>query len=286
MILAAGALGTLRLLFRCRDVTRSLPALSPRLGDLVRTNSEALLGGVSRPLEPDYSTGIAITSFFQPDDVTAVEPVRYPAGSSLMRLLSGPLIERGSIPSRLLQSLLDVARRPGDFFRTHFLPGWAERTTILLVMQATDTRLRFRLGRSVFTLFRRGLVSGPDPDSPRPGRIEVAHRLVRTFAAKTDGIPLGSVNEGLLDIPMTAHILGGCPFGRDAAGGVVGPDCQVHGYPGLYVVDGSVMPANPGVNPSLTIAAMAEYAMSLIPPREGAVPRPDPLEPAEAGQHR
>jgi len=278
VILAAGALGTLRLLLRCRDLTGSLPRLSPRLGDLVRTNSEALLGSVSRPLDRDYSTGIAITSFFQPDEATAVEPVRYPAGSSLMRLLSGPLLEHGSIPSRLLQSVLDIVRRPVDFLRTHFLPRWAERTTILLVMQTTDTRLRFRLGRSVFTLFRRGLVSAPDPHSPRPGRIEVAHRLVRAFAARTDGIPLGSINEGLLDIPMTAHILGGCPIGRDATEGVVGLDCEVHGYPGLYVVDGSIVPANPGVNPSLTITALAEYAMSLVPPKQGQAPRRDPLE--------
>jgi len=195
-----------------------------------------------------------------------------------MRLLSGPLLEHGSIPSRLLQSVLDIVRRPVDFLRTHFLPRWAERTTILLVMQTTDTRLRFRLGRSVFTLFRRGLVSAPDPHSPRPGRIEVAHRLVRAFAARTDGIPLGSINEGLLDIPMTAHILGGCPIGRDATEGVVGLDCEVHGYPGLYVVDGSIVPANPGVNPSLTITALAEYAMSLVPPKQGQAPRRDPLE--------
>ncbi len=286
VILAAGTLGTLRLLFRCREVTRSLPALSPRLGDLVRTNSEALLGSVSRPLEPDYSTGIAITSFFQPDEATAVEPVRYPAGSSLMRLLSGPLITRGSIPARLLQSLLDIVRRPADFLRTHFLPRWAERTTILLVMQTTDTRLRFRLGRSLFTLFRRGLVSAPDPDSPRPGRIEVAHRLARAFASRTDGIALGSINEGLLDIPMTAHILGGCPIGPTATEGVVGLDCQVHGYPGLFVVDGSIMPANPGVNPSLTIAALAEYAMSLVPVKPGAALRPDPLGSSEAATNR
>jgi cholesterol oxidase len=277
VVVAAGTLGTLRLLLRCRDVTRSLPALSPRLGHGVRTNSEALLGSVSRDSSVDYSQGIAITSIFQPDEATSVEPVRYPAGSSLMRFLSGPAVTGGGFFVRLAKSLIEILRRPGDFFRTHLLPRWAQRTTIVLVMQTVDSRLRFRLGRSWFTLFRRGLVSEPDPGSPRPGRIELAHRVNRAFAEQTNGIPLGSINEGLLDIPMTAHILGGCPFGRSGEDGVVDLNCQVHGYPGLYVVDGSIVPANPGVNPSLTIAAMAEYAMIGVPAKPGAEVRRDPL---------
>jgi cholesterol oxidase len=284
VIAAAGALGTLRLLFRCRDVTRSLPDLSPRLGDEVRTNNEALLGSVSRGTGVDYSTGIAITSIFEPDGVTSVEPVRYPAGSSLMRYLSGPMVDSGSIPARVLKSVADILRRPVDFLRTHVLPRWAQRTTIILVMQTVDNRLRIRPGRSIFTLFQRGLVSSPDPASPVPGKIPVAHRFTAEFARRTNGVPLGSINEGLFDIPMTAHILGGCPFGRSAEEGVVGLDCQVHGYPGLFVVDGSIVPANPGVNPSLTITALAEHAMSQVPVRSGAVPRPDPLVGLPAGR--
>lgn len=182
-----------------------------------------------------------------------------------MRLLGGPMIESGNLPIRLLKSVADIARHPGDFLRTHILPGWAERTTIILVMQWEDNRIRLRPGRSVFTGFRRDLVSAPDEEATIPTRIEVGHRITRDFAARTNGIPLGSVNEGLFDIPITAHILGGVPFGGNAAEGVIGPDCQVHGYPGLYVVDGSIMPGNPGVNPSLTITALAEYAMSLVP---------------------
>jgi cholesterol oxidase len=273
VIVSAGTLGTLRLLFRCRDVTGSLPDISPRLGDMVRTNSEALLGSVSRPLGTDYSKGIAITSIFQPDPITSVEPVRYPAGSSLMRFMSGPLIESGNLPMRLLKSLFDIVSRPVDFLRTHVLPGWAQRTTIILVMQTEDNRIRLRPGRSIFTLFRRGLVSAPDPAYPVPGKIAVAHEVTTRFADLTDGVPLGSINEGLFDIPMTAHILGGCPFGEDAREGVIDLACQVHGYPGLHVVDGSIVPANPGVNPSLTITALAEYAMSRIPPRPGAPAR-------------
>lgn len=265
VIVSAGTLGTLRLLFRCRGVTRSLPAISHALGKMVRTNNEALLGSVARTAETDYSQGIAITSIFSADPVTTIEPVRYPAGSSAMRLLGGPMIESGGLLSRLGQSLLDLARRPGDFLRTHVLPGWAERTTILLAMQWEDNRIRLRQGRSIFTGFRQDLVSEPDPDATIPAKLSIGHEVTRTFAARSNGIPMGSVNEGLFNIPLTAHILGGCPIGADAEEGVIGADCQVHGYPGLYVVDGSIMPANPGVNPSLTITALAEYAMSQVP---------------------
>jgi cholesterol oxidase len=276
VVLAAGALGTLRLLFRCRDVTRSLPQVSARLGELVRTNNESLLGVSARRVGVDYSKGVAITSIFSADEVTAVEPVRYPSGSDLMRFLAGPIIESGSFAARLAKSFLGLARRPGDFLTTHVLPGWARRSTILLVMQTEDSHLRLKLGRGLLTLGRRGLVSEPDETAAVPGKLEIGHRVTQRFAAKTNGIPASTINESLLNVPMTAHILGGCPFGRDDREGVIGLDTQVHNYPGLYVVDGSIVPANPGVNPSLTITALAEYAMSLVPAAVGAAPR-EPL---------
>jgi len=277
VVLAAGTLGTLSLLLHCRDVSRSLPNLSRRLGELVRTNSESLLGVSARSLQVNYSKGLAITSIFHPDGVTAVEPVRYPAGSSLIRLLSGPLMnESDSIPVRMLKTVGRTLLRPLDFLITHLLPGWARRTTILLVMQTEDNRMRIRLGRSAFTLWRRRLVTQPDSSNPVPTMLAVGHQITRRFADRISGIPAGSINEGLFKIPVTAHILGGCPFGRSAEEGVIDLDCQVHGYPGLYVVDGSIMPGNPGVNPSLTISALAEYAMSRVaekrpgdPPRSG-----------------
>jgi len=271
VIFSGGSLGTLGLLFHCRDISGSLEKLSPRLGDLVRTNSESLLGATSREPATDYSEGVAITSIFHADPVTAIEPVRYPAGSSMMRLLSAPLIESGhSILSRILKTLGIILSHPVDFLRTHVLPGWAQRSTILLVMQTEDNYVRMRLGRSLSTLFRKRLVSTPDLEHSLPSKIDAGHHVTRRFAEKINGIPAGSVNEGLLNIPITAHILGGCPMGRDDQEGVVGLDCQVHNYPGLYVVDGSIMPGNPGVNPSLTIAALAEYAMSHIPPKAGS----------------
>ena len=267
VIVAAGALGTMELLLRCRDVTRSLPRLSPRVGDIVRTNSEALLGVVSRRSEPDYSKGIAITSIVHLDSVTTAEPVRYPAGSSSMRFLAGPMITSGGFLSRVARSLFDVARRPLDFLRTHVLPGWAERSTILLVMQTADTKLRVKLGRGPLTLFRRGLVTEPVAGGGSVASPEIGHRVAREFARRVDGIALGSVNESLFGVPMTAHILGGVPFGATDQEGVIDTDCRVHNYPGLYVIDGSILPGNPGVNPSLTITAMAEQAMSRVPER-------------------
>ena len=278
VVVAAGTLGTLRLLFRCRDITCALPALSRRLGDYVRTNSESLLGVVSRDQKTNYADGVAITSIFHADAITTIEPVRYPVGSDLMRFLSGPLITTGSLSKRLLVSAADIFKRPLDFLRTHILPGWARRTTILLVMQTEDNRIKMRLGRHLVTLFRRGLVSQSEPDQTIPTNIPIGHRVTRLFAEKINGIASGTVNEALFNIPMTAHILGGCPFGRDAAAGVIDLDCQAHNYPGLYIVDGSIVPANPGVNPSLTITALAEYAMSRVPVKATA--------PASSSQNR
>jgi cholesterol oxidase len=270
VILSAGALGTIRLLLRCRDVARSLPDISPRLGELVRTNSETLLGVTNRSLETDYSKGLAITSVFHADEVTAIEPVRYPDGSSLLRLLAGPLIQPGgSIAGRILRTLAKILIHPIDTLKTYFLPGWARRSTILLVMQTEDNHIRLRLGRSFFTLLRLNLVSSAGEDKPIPRTIAAGHRVARDFARQTGGIPLSSMNESLFNIPTTAHILGGCPFGRDDREGVVNLDCHVHNYPGLYVVDGSIVPGNPGINPSLTITALAEYAMSRIPANAG-----------------
>jgi cholesterol oxidase len=232
---------------------------------MVRTNSEALLGVVSRNGKTNYSEGIAITSFFMADEVTAIEPVRYPAGSSLMRFLSGPLVESGGhVVTRFCKTVVQIFTRPRDFAKTHFLAGWARRTTIILVMQTEDNRIRLRLGRSIFTAWRKNLVSRPDTDHTIPSKIDIGHAVTRKFAARTNGIPAGSLNEGLLNIPMTAHILGGAPFGLSDQDGVIDLNCEIHNYPGLFIVDGPIVPIIP-VNPSLTITALAEYAMSRKP---------------------
>jgi cholesterol oxidase len=265
VILSAGSLGTLELLFRCREVTRSLILISPRLGDNVRTNSENILGVTNRNKHIDHSKGIAITSIFQADDVTRIEPVKYSDGSSFIRTLTAPLIV-GDHPifMRFLKTFAAVLRHPVDFLYAKFFSPWARRTTIFLVMQTEENLTHVRLGRSLFTFFRRGLVLRPDADHPIPRQIPIGNRIVQSFAEKTNGIAQAAFTDSLFNFPTTAHFMGGVPFGRDDKEGVIDLNCQIHNYPGLYVIDGSIMPANPGVNPSLTITALAEYAMSKI----------------------
>lgn len=269
VIFSAGVIGTLKLLLELRDTKASLPDLSPRLGQMVRTNSEALLGSVARNGDINYSQGVAISSIFNADAITRVEPTRYPDGSSLMRLLAAPLIDlETSVPRRMLQSLAWIARHPIDFLRSQILPGWAHNATIILVMQHADNRMRLSIGRSIYTFFKRGLMAEPEPGYEIHAQVKGSHELARDFAARTNGVAMGSLGENLLNLPTTAHILGGCPMGKNADEGVVDQDFQVHNYAGLYVIDGSIMPANPGVNPSLTITSLAEYAMSKVERKE------------------
>jgi cholesterol oxidase len=264
VIVSAGTIGTLELLFRCRDVTHSLPRLSPRLGDRARTNSENILGSSARGRDVDYSKGIAITSIASLDDVTRVEPVRYSDGSSFIRMLTAPLIDGGgSIPVRLLKTIWVILTHLRDHIYAKYLSRWARYTTILLVMQTEENLTKVRLGRSFFTFGRKGLVIRPEKEHSA-SELTLASRVTRAFAEKTNGIPATAFTDSLFNFPTTAHFMGGVPFGLDEQEGVIGLDYQVHNYPGLYVVDGSVMPANPGVNPSLTITALAEYAMSKI----------------------
>lgn len=273
VIVAAGVLGTVNLLLQCRDEAKTLPLLSQRLGWMVRSNSEALMGVTAREGEVDYSKGVAITSHFWLDEITSVEPVRYPRGSSLMRNLAVPLVSlRGGGWQRFGRFVVEGLKRPYDFLKTRFLPDWARDSTILLIMQTAESRMRLKRGRSVFTLFQRGLVSERDHSLPIPAVIDAGRSVVNRFADKINGIPQSTVNEVLLETPSTAHILGGCGIGADASRGVIDARHEVFHYPGLYVADGSVIPANLGVNPSLTITAMTERAMSLIPRADDAGP--------------
>jgi len=265
VIFSGGVMGTMKLLLNLRDVKKSLPKLSPRLGHMVRTNSEALLGSVARKSDINYSEGVSISSIYNHDEITRIEPVRYPNGSSLMRFITAPLIDTDvSVPMRLMKYFWWIFTHPIDFLKALVLPGWAHNVTILLVMQHADNRMRFRSGRSFFTLFRTGMVADEEPGYEIGAQVKGSHELTRDFAARTNGIPLGSIGENLLGLPTTAHILGGAPIGQNADEGVVNENFAVHNYEGLYIIDGSIMPANPGVNPSLTITALAEYAMKNV----------------------
>lgn len=269
VIFSAGVMGTMKLLLNLRDVKKSLPKLPGRLGTMVRTNSEGLLGSVARKSDINYSEGVSISSIYNHDEMTRIEPVRYPDGSSLMRFLAAPLIDTDvNVPLRLLKFFGWALTHPIDFLKALVLPGWAHNVTILLVMQHADNRMRFRIGRSLFTLFRTGMVADEEPGYEINAQVKGSHEVTREFAKRINGVALGSIGENLLGLPTTAHILGGAPIGRSAEDGVVDENFAIHNHAGLYIIDGSIMPANPGVNPSLTITALAEYAMSRVMKKE------------------
>jgi cholesterol oxidase len=272
---SAGAVNTNRLLLKCRDITKSLPELSAKLGHNIRTNSESLTGAISRDGDKDFSKGVAIGSIFNADEVTQIEAVRFPAGSGAMLvLLAAPLIKASrGMATRFVRTLGLTLWRPVDFMRSKIFRDLARRSMVLLTMQTQDNLMRVRLGRNLFTLFRKDLVCERDPHHPVETDLEIAHRATHLLAETVKGIPQGMVNQSLLNIPGTAHFMGGVPFGLNSEDGVIDLNCEVHHYPGLFVVDGSIMPANPGINPTLTIAALAEYAMDRIPPKPGGQPR-------------
>lgn len=268
VVLAGGVLGTLKLLLECRDKYKTLSHLSSKLGFHVRTNSEVFTGSTelnSQRTEP-YSHGIAISSLFKIDGNTAIEPVRYPVGSNFMRLLATSLVSDPSELKRSLKFMWRLVSRPIEFLRLTFNPRWAENSVIFLVMQDLDNRIRVRFGRSFFTLFRGGLVSEKEEGSDKvPSEIPAANEFTRWFAKSVGGQPQCAITQVTVNIPTTAHILGGCSMGQSAAEGVIDSQHRVFGYQGLWVCDGSAVPANLGVNPSLTITAMTERAMSFIP---------------------
>jgi cholesterol oxidase len=271
VVLAAGTWGTQQLLHRMRDAG-VLPALSPRLGELTRSNSEAIVGASRATVDPlrDFSRGVAITSSFHPDEHTHIEPVRYGRGSNAMGLLQTVATDGASDTPRWRQLLGSLARHPVKTVRLLSVRRWSERTVILLVMQTLDNSL---------TTYRRcgRLTSRPGYGEPNPTFIPAGFRASQ-LVAKYIGGTAGSTWGELFDIPMTAHFLGGCPMGATAADGVIDAYHRVHGYPGLSVVDGSAISANLGVNPALTITALAERAFARWPNKGEVDARPVPGE--------
>ena len=227
VVLAAGVLGTLRLLFRSG-------LGGPNVGALVRSNSEVIVGAGAPDASLDYSTGIAIGSSFHPSAETHIEPVRYPKGSSLMGLFSTILVDGGGSTPRPVRWLRAAVRDPRAFVRAHRVRRWAERTVILLVMQARDNSLRFSWNG-------RRLHSGPGHGEPAPSWIPEANEAARIAADVMGGLPGSGLNEVLLDRPFTAHILGGAVIGATARDGVIDAWHRVWGEPGLHVVDGAAV---------------------------------------------
>jgi cholesterol oxidase len=251
---------------------RVLPDLPPALGSLTRTNSEALLGvsTVRVPPGADLTHGVAITASFHPDADTHVENVRYGRGSNAMGMLAGLLVDGGGRMPRLLRVLGSAARHPDRALRARWVRRWSERTVIALVMQTRDNSLTVSARRGLFGGW--GLTSRQGHGEPNPTWIPTGHEAVRRMRAlleRTVGVradAFGSLADAV-DVPMTAHFLGGCPIGADPETSVLDARQQVWGHPGLHVVDGSAVSANLGVNPSLTITAQAERVMALWPAR-------------------
>ena len=269
VVFAAGALGTQRLLHAMK-ADGVLPGISDRLGELTRTNSEAILGAMSRNAKRDYTRGVAITSSWHPDEVTHIEPVRYGKGSNAMGLLATMMTDGGGRVPRWVKWLAGGLRHPVIFLRSFSVRRWSERTVIALVMQTLDNSITVFRKRG---LFGTRLTSKQGHGEPNPTWIPVGNEAVRRLAKVIDGEPGGSFSE-LANIPVTAHILGGCAIGEARETGVVDPYQRLYGHDGLHVLDGSAVTANLGVNPSLTITAQAERALAFWPNKGEADPRP------------
>jgi cholesterol oxidase len=267
VVLSAGALGSTRLLLECK-ANGSLPLLSPRLGDYVRTNSEAILGVDTGFPREGFDEGIAISARAYPDDDTHVEVVRYSRGSDVMGLIATVMTDAGPRMKRIGQALWITLRHPIKTFLATQPFGWARRGIIVLVMQPVDNHMRFVRERRWWAPWSWRMNTRNDGEAKIETVIPAGNEVARRLADRLGGQPRSAVTELLFNIPTTAHILGGCSMGASAEEGVIDPRNEVYGYPGLYVVDGAMIPANLGVNPSLTITAMAEHAMSLFPEAE------------------
>ncbi|SEE71365.1 GMC family oxidoreductase N-terminal domain-containing protein [Streptomyces sp. Ag109_O5-10] len=284
VVVAAGTYGTQTLLHRMK-AGGQLPYLSDRLGDLTRTNSEALVGAQTDDRryrrahgtpKADFTKGVAITSSVHPDENTHIEPVRYGKGSNAMGSLSILQVPYAEGSSRVLGWLANAARHPLLVLRSLSNRRWSERTIIGLVMQSLDNSLTTYLkpdgvGKGLLTA-RQG------HGAPNPKQIRAASEAATVLAEEINGFAGSNVGE-LMGTPLTAHFLGGCPIGDSRENGVIDPYHRLYGHPGISVVDGAAVSANLGVNPSLTITAQAERAMSYWPNKGEADPRPRQGEP-------
>jgi cholesterol oxidase len=278
VVVSAGPLGTNRLLQLCRT-KGSLPRISARLGELVRTNSESILAvTVPEDYPDDLIKRVAITSSIYPDPHTHIETVTYGDDGDSMHRLNTLLVGDGTRATRPLKLLAQMALHPKRFARVMFPKHWSRRTIIILVMQTLDNAIALRPHKGPFGTF--WLKTEQDPERPMPTFIPVANKAAEWFAKRTGGVAQSSVTEALFNIPTTAHILGGAVIAPDPGRGVVDAHQRVFGYENLLVCDGSAVPANVGVNPSLTITALAEHAMSHVPAAGVGAAEPAAAEPA------
>jgi cholesterol oxidase len=268
VIVAAGTYNTQKLLHTMKS--KSLPQLSNQLGQLSRTNSEALTGAMMPNIDIDFSTGSAITSSFFPDEHTHIEPVRYGKGSNFMALMQTIMTDGYSSRGRRKHWLKQFLANPALLGKVLNVRRWSQRTVIALTMQNVDSSVTVSRKRG---LFGWHLTSENDPLKPNATYIPAANEVVRRIAKKHNGIAGGHIGD-LIDAPFTAHFVGGCVIGNNVENGVIDPYHRVYNYPTLHIVDGSTITANLGVNPSLTITAQAERALSMWPNKGDVDTRP------------
>ncbi len=262
VILSAGVLGTMALLKKCQQ-NEWLPELSPQLGKYVRTNSEAILGArVPKSHPHDLNCGIAISAGFFPDKNTHIETVRFGKGNDALSLLTTPMVSRNGRLPAVIKWIGNLIRHPVKIIRCLNPFGWAASTIILLVMQPVSNHLELQYRKRWWRFGGKSLNSKRETAEKIPSYISVGDEVAKKIADLTNGTPITSLSDVFLNVPTTAHILGGCSLSSSPDNGVVDECGQVFNYPGLFVVDGSIIPVNLGVNPSLTITAMAEYVMS------------------------
>ncbi len=266
VVFSAGALGTNDLLAKCKE-SGNLKDLSDTLGKNSRTNSEVMTG-LTAGRKVDFNPeGVAITSGLFVNENTHVEVVRYPKGSSAMTFLTTLLVDKQNGRSRTWLLLKEMLKHPLKMLSISIPFGWARRSVILLVMQTIDNKIELIRKRRWWSPFRKTLTSN-NTGKKIPAYIQEANDAARSMAKRVEGIPQSAITEILFDIPVSAHILGGCVMGKNREEGVTDKYHKVFGYENMYILDGSAVPANLGVNPSLTITAMAERAMSYIPDKE------------------
>ncbi len=257
VIFSGGVMGTIDILFRNRDVYKTLPYIPQSLGHNIRTNGESLVGATSFDSHRELSKGLAIGAQIKPDKYTKIEGVRYPAGSDFMKLLTTPLTPPGNRLVRPFHMLYKLAISFPSFLKALFSGDWANKSVILLVMQSIDTKIKFKYKRNIYHGFSRGLVGEPDGKAMETS-IPIAQESASIVAKNINGIPLNCSLEAGAGSVATAHILGGAVIGDDIKTSVVNERNEIHGYPGLFICDASIIPGNLAVNPSLTITALAE----------------------------
>jgi cholesterol oxidase len=275
ILFSGGVMGTVPLLLKLK-ANKSLPGLSDKVGCNIRTNNESLLVVTSTEKNPkDYTKGIAIGSILDLDKNSHLEPVRYGKGSGFFRTLTIPSVPHRLTLARFLGVFGVILKKPVQFFRTLFANRYSERTVVLLFMQTLDSTLRLKLGK--VTPLKTSTESGPVPS----GFIPLAADLAQRIGKKIKGIPYANFTDVLLGTPTTAHVLGGAVMGETPEEGVIDKNNRVFGYENMMVCDGSMISANPGVNPSLSITAISELAMAGIPVKEEVEEKRDPIQKAD-----